>query len=79
MLLDFRRHSVVCQLSTDGVAVVGVGKHKYIGTVLHHKLTFGDITDAVFKKMPKRLFLLRNLRNMDTNSELQQSLCRVLY
>ena len=76
MLVDFRRQSVVDQLSIDGVVIERVDSYKYLDTVLDHKLTFSDNTDAIFKKRQNRLFLQRKLRKMDMNSDLLQSFYR---
>ena len=49
MLVNFRRRSVVDQLSVDGVVIEREDGCKYLGTDLDHTLTLSDSTSAIFE------------------------------
>ena len=67
------RFSPVCSgIVIDGVAIERVESFKYLGTILHCKLSFQQNTEAVVRKARKRLFIMKQLLALRTSKTIRK-------
>ena len=63
MCIDFRRNrTAISPIVINGEPVEQVDSFKYLGVILHEKLSFTEHVTAVQKKSQQRLHVLRKLR-----------------
>ena len=64
LVLDARKtKNIFVSVKVNNEPVEVVSNFKYVGTLMHNKLSFSDNSDPIYKKSQQRLYLLRKLRS----------------
>lgn len=68
MVVDFGKNpTIIPTLSVNNQLVERVESHRYLGTIIDHRLTFQSNSETIFSKCQQRLFFLRKLRRLQVH------------